>query len=214
MPIFSEDERNRHNAFINSFHKETDRGAVVIGGVLLDNLLMEMLKAFYTYSTYINGEGVEKEYKHSGFAGTFSARTSLAFALGMISERDKKDIDRVRELRNKFAHNLDYASFDTPDVKQSCLLFAVVKDIDDSGFSEAEGFNTSRLQFLWTISILHGRLINVTKQIERREVPRSRRVEFWLDEDPQPEIVHMQGTFTTFKPDDEVIVISRSETSD
>ncbi len=199
MSILSEEERTRHNTFINSFRDETDRGAVVIGGAFLDDLLGELLDALYTRSTYINGRGEEKEFKHESFAKEFARKTNLAFALGLISVRDREDIDHVRILRNMFAHELGCTSFDVAKVSEICSKFAIVKDITDSGFSGSAHFNTPRRQFLWTVSVLHMRLADATKQTKRREVPRSLRVEFVSDKtSDDPEVVHMESTITTF----------------
>jgi hypothetical protein len=42
---------------------------------------------------------------------TFSAKIRLAYAMGFISEEERKDLDRLREVRNAFAHALRPITF-------------------------------------------------------------------------------------------------------
>jgi DNA-binding MltR family transcriptional regulator len=57
--------------------------------------------------------------------GTFAARILAAFAVGCISEREYRDLETIRRIRNEFAHRLSI-SFDDPSIKDRCaaLTFA------------------------------------------------------------------------------------------
>lgn len=55
----------------------------------------------------------------SGPLGTLSARALGAFALGVLSEKESRESERLRKIRNIFAHNID-ASFGDQNVKDLC----------------------------------------------------------------------------------------------
>ena len=48
-----------------------------------------------------------------------SAKIALAAALGLISERERRECDLLRRIRNKFAHSV-HPSFDDEDVENLC----------------------------------------------------------------------------------------------
>ena len=44
-------------------------------------------------------------FDHNGPLGTFSSRTEMAYALGLISESEYKSLTYIRKIRNRFAHS-------------------------------------------------------------------------------------------------------------
>ena len=96
---------------------ESERGTVLVHASMLDNLLRHSIEAFL-----IEHRNVEK--LTAGFnapIGTFSARTLLAYALGVISQREYEELERIRKIRNEFAHSID-TSFNDPSVASRCNL--------------------------------------------------------------------------------------------
>ena len=135
MPIYSDEERERHNTVTGMLQGESDRGAVLIGAAFLDDLLEELLAAVFIDPTLL-GSPKERErfgslFGHGGPAGGFSNRINLAYALGLVSKRDHDDLHRVRDIRNDFAHKLQYTSFEDQSVSARCSGFAILKDILD-----------------------------------------------------------------------------------
>jgi len=49
-----------------------------------------------------------------GPLGTFSAKVDVAFALGLLSEKSRRDLHNLRKVGNEFAHNPDDIDFDIP----------------------------------------------------------------------------------------------------
>lgn len=58
--------------------------------------------------------------------GTFSSRITLAYAIGLITSEEAKDLHRMREIRNRFAHRLNGLSFATQAIRDSCSNFLLV----------------------------------------------------------------------------------------
>jgi hypothetical protein len=62
--------------------------------------------------------------------GTFSARIKMAYSLGLITKRQNADLDRLRRIRNEFAHNWEPVSFN--DQKVADLIKALhFSSLDD-----------------------------------------------------------------------------------
>lgn len=87
---------------------ESDRGCVVLGGALLDELLKGLLVA-----TMIEGSSTVKGlFEPGGALGENMARTKCAYALGLIGPIELRDFETVAQIRNKCAHVLEASTFD------------------------------------------------------------------------------------------------------
>jgi mannitol operon repressor len=107
---------NEFLPFLDTLNGESPRGGVLVAASFLENLLHKVLQAFLI-------EGKAQDQILSGFnapVGTFSAKIALAAALGLISERERRECDLIRKIRNKFAHNI-HPSFDDDEIKSICL---------------------------------------------------------------------------------------------
>jgi mannitol operon repressor len=120
----SMDEHQLARDYMKELQKETPRGAVIISGVVLGDLLGKTLENYLT-----NHKDVKK-LLYGGVSaplGTFSPRILMAFGLRLIDEKEYANLQVIRKIRNHFAHNL-HASFDDAKVKDLCQL------LDASGF--------------------------------------------------------------------------------
>ncbi len=78
----------------------------------LDELLLRILLAFL-----IERDGTKRLVE--GFnapLGTLSTRSAAAYALGLISDQEFKECEKLRRIRNRFAHDV-HASFDAQDIR-------------------------------------------------------------------------------------------------
>jgi mannitol operon repressor len=112
--------------FLPELNKESDRGRVLISCSYLDDLMRRILLAFV-----IDRDSSQRLVE--GFnapLGTFSTRTAAAYALGLITEREFKECDTLRRIRNRFAHDMR-ASFDAQDIGDLCRnLTMAAQDYD------------------------------------------------------------------------------------
>jgi len=101
--------------FLDVLNGESPRGGVLVAASFIEGLLYRILDSFML-------DGKAKLQVLDGFnapAGTFSAKIALAVALGLISERERRECELVRKIRNKFAHNV-HPTFDDEVIKALC----------------------------------------------------------------------------------------------
>ncbi|MBW6503776.1 hypothetical protein K0B90_05820 [bacterium] len=88
--------------FAEEFRDETDRSAVILGTIKLDNLLCQLLKKFMLPINNDKDDLLD-DYKP---LSDFGARIMACYRLGLIDAEMAKMLNVIRKLRNKFAHNL------------------------------------------------------------------------------------------------------------
>jgi hypothetical protein len=103
-------------AFLQEFQGETDRGAALVGAALLDQKLLDTLKAFLIEGRITDNlvEGANAPL------GTFSARIKAAFALGLIDRHEQHECEIIRKVRNEFAHRVHGTTFEEPRISAWC----------------------------------------------------------------------------------------------
>lgn len=92
-------------ALVETLMEESDRGCVLVGVAYLDEEVQLLLRESFESAKEVVRKAVDPLLK-GGFAplGSFSARIKLALALGLIDLEVHDVLDRLRELRNAFAH--------------------------------------------------------------------------------------------------------------
>jgi hypothetical protein len=102
-------DRPTHTAkFILDLAKEGERAAVVLGASRADSLLEELLKA----ALRPHPGSSDNLFDPDRPLGTFSARISLAFRMGLVDEACEHALQMLRKIRNDFAHSATRASLD------------------------------------------------------------------------------------------------------
>lgn len=94
-----EPEMKDFSEFLQVLNRESDRGAALLSASMLDEKILELLQAFL-----IEGEPAASLLRPSGPIGTFAARVDLAFALGLIEEGERVQINLIRRIRNPMGH--------------------------------------------------------------------------------------------------------------
>lgn len=142
------EEKNPHLReflkFLDALNKESDRGAALIAAAMLDDLLGRSILAFLI---------AHEETKRllEGFnapLGTLSARALCAFALGVLSEEEFRECERIRKIRNVFAHNV-HSSFEDQKLRQMCAtLNFSAKDYGDVRVDAKGQFTTAAVALI------------------------------------------------------------------
>lgn len=146
------DHMDRYNEIVHIFHTESDRAAAILAGSYLEVLLEKLLR-----TKFIQNPVVEDLFKGNGALSTFSSRIMLCFALDYISENTYRDLNLVRRIRNHFAHNIETASFEDPEVHSRCAELSLVKQTLKSGQEEYLP-QDARSQFLISVGIMNQRI--------------------------------------------------------
>lgn len=129
---------------LDEFNKESPRGKALICGAMLDDQLVECIRA-----RLVDHPDVAK--LTSGFNapfGTFSSRIVGALALGLISSDEYHDLEIVRGIRNDFAHRVGIG-FDDRSIRDRCAnLRLSAKDYGDVVVGASGQFTTAAVSLI------------------------------------------------------------------
>lgn len=144
------DAQEDFNAFLSEFQRETDRAAAVLAVAYLDAQLEDLLKA-----TLIGTRAeLARLVGPSGPLDTFSSRLRICAAMGLISGELASDLDRVRGIRNDFAHRLHGLSFTAQTVADRCEHFVLVRLFAESGRVPPRWLDSARQRFNLAVTLL------------------------------------------------------------
>ena len=90
-------------AFVRSLTTESERAAVVLGAAKLDSLLELLLKR----SLLPSPGGKDDLFDTERPLGTFSAKITVAYRMGLIDKDFEYSLQVVRKIRNNFAHSIE-----------------------------------------------------------------------------------------------------------
>lgn len=163
---------------IPKLNQESDRGMVLVSGGFLENQLKTTLEAFLR-------EVPSTTRLFDGPTGPFaslSARILACHAMGLINDNEYEDLQIIRKLRNKFAHEI-HASFDDTLTRDQCLC---LHHGPSNKISAQDGRKIKfppRLNFMASFAVLAQRLIERPK-----DACRNKRAE----PDFIPEVIHKE----------------------
>ena len=129
--------------FVDELKRETDRGLPLVGAALIDEKLLETLQEFSC------PERTMDKLLNDGNAplGTFSSRTELCYALGLIDEFEYREISLIRKVRNEFAHATHGTSFRSEKIVGLCSTLK-------SDLPEGSGYPTNEARFRYTNAVV------------------------------------------------------------
>jgi len=112
-----EEDLKTLSEFLQYFQKETDRGAALVGAAMvesrLERLLNETLLDNFSKKELLTGVNAPM--------GTFNSKIKLCHVLGFITDKEAKEANLIRKIRNEFAHQLDELSYSAQPVCDYCL---------------------------------------------------------------------------------------------
>ncbi|MBE3654823.1 MULTISPECIES: MltR family transcriptional regulator [Vibrio] len=102
--------------------EESDRGCALMAVAFIDELLIDLLKAYF-----VENEALTKRLlSSSGSLGSFSSRIDMAYALGLMSKNVVHDLNILRKIRNDFAHVSKPLTFEEDGLRSRCFALAVM----------------------------------------------------------------------------------------
>lgn len=136
------------NAYLQELNKESPRGAVLVSATMIDELLKRSIKSYLL-------EVPEAEKLLEGFnapLGSFSARILTAYLIGLIDQKMFRDCERIRKIRNEFAHNLN-VTFDNERLVHFCQdLHFSAKDYGDVKLDARARFLTAATSIILNLT--------------------------------------------------------------
>ena len=152
-----EPELDEVERFFRQFSKETDRGAALSAGAMLEDRLGDILKGFMINS---KSTGILLKGTNAPF-GSLASRISGCYALGLIDQTEFDEMETIRKIRNKFAHKWDDISFQSDAVKDLSL------NLPWRGPSEYEESASNKDRFCTAMSMLMVDLVWRTRLVKK-----------------------------------------------
>lgn len=152
---------------IKEFNSQSARTTAIVGGAILDDCLGRLIGDRLP----TEGETKRKLFKPpGGVFSSFDAKIKVAYAMGILSKVAFQDITKIAEIRNLFAHRLDIADFEHPDVRPLCNKLQLVETnvftgkIPESAPPTitlavpdlAERLSSARGRYFLSIMLIHG----------------------------------------------------------
>jgi DNA-binding MltR family transcriptional regulator len=130
---------------------ETDRGVALFSASILDQVLQEILAAFF-----VNTSTSKELFRYPQPLSSFSARQNLCLALGLISKQEYQECDTIRKIRNEFAHASSYSmSFENEKISNLCKSLQAFRLKYDERVKFDLIISINRLAFMFSVTVLH-----------------------------------------------------------
>jgi len=99
---------DRFSAYLRILEKESDRGAIIVGAAILDDIVREILIARLVPTTEKEDELLDRS---GAPCGSYGARVDLAYRVGAIGALARRGLHLIRRMRNEVAHVGDHQDF-------------------------------------------------------------------------------------------------------
>lgn len=107
---------------IKELYAGSDRGAAIIAATVVEVRLTDAIK-----ERFVRDVGIENGmFRSSGPLGSFSAKIKLSRLLGICSEEAYRDLENMKNIRNRFAHYLDVQDFEAQRIRDLCKNFRMI----------------------------------------------------------------------------------------
>ncbi|MYA60585.1 MAG: hypothetical protein F4X40_08560 [Chloroflexi bacterium] len=116
--------------FFRELQSESDRGVAIITGAWIESLIERKLKTMFTKG---NSRSRKQLFENQAFSN-FHSKALAAHCLGWIDTEIFHDIDLVRKIRNKFAHEFHSINFERSEIKELVDKFKIIgRQVDPDG---------------------------------------------------------------------------------
>ncbi|MCR9941997.1 MltR family transcriptional regulator [Vibrio owensii] len=106
---------------------ESDRGCMIVAAANIEEFLDRMLKAIIE-SSPISKKKSRAMFDTTGPFGNFSAKYLMLATFGYLSKETFDDLEKLRKLRNMFAHTAKAVKFEDPEVYQVLVSMRCFKN--------------------------------------------------------------------------------------
>ena len=105
------------NAKLKELYKDAQTGRVLIVCALLEDILMTTIN---TKMVPLSSDIESRIFGGNGPLQNISSRIDIAYSLGFLDGRMRRNLHLVRKIRNGFAHTSDKVTFDSEKVVTLC----------------------------------------------------------------------------------------------
>lgn len=142
-------------AFYSELNGENSRAAAILIVARIDQELSKIIGRYFPAD--VNEKVWQQLFGPSGVVGSLRNKCLMAEALGAFGPQTRKTIEKMGEIRNKFAHEQDVRAFDHPKVLKLC------RELGDNPIYEFQLLDSNteseiRAHFITAAKCLHERL--------------------------------------------------------
>ncbi len=155
--------------FYDVLNNEPDFSVIVVSCAYVDACLGSILK------NYLLDSSVSENLldARGGALGSFAARSSACYSLGLVSKGIYQDLLVLGELRNQVAHHHHMLDFSTAGVAEACCRLRFAETLErwdrDTGelMFKPEQLAPPRVRFTMTVVLLSQRLLLIALGTKR-----------------------------------------------
>src|SRR5258706_9738148 len=139
----------------SALNGEPDLSCVLVGASFLDESLASLLTKAFIKSDLVPGV----LDSNRGPLGSFSARTDMAYLMGLIPKGLYRNLRLVGEIRNLFAHAHFERVFDSPEVAEKCRALTMPRFSGNSDVPSLFRSDHPRTRFTLVVTMMANRLL-------------------------------------------------------
>jgi len=139
--------------FRKEYESSDDRSCALLCAAYLENCLEILILDTLLHKD----EAYQGLFRDIAPLGTFNAKTKIAFCLNLLPEIVYKDLNTIRDIRNKFAHKLHGLSFSVDPILSLCNKLLTPDDFlnEYSGRIYKKAYpKDPRAKFIFTSAII------------------------------------------------------------
>jgi hypothetical protein len=151
--------RNRQQtefvAILHEMDSADDRTAAIVAAAFVENNLALAILARLRILTEAEQRNL---FENRGILADFSAKIDMGYALNIYGSLVRDDLDKIGQIRNRFAHDLQVRDFDNPEVAGKCDALNARKYLDSLARPKKTSPITRKEIYLDTAAHLAARL--------------------------------------------------------
>jgi DNA-binding MltR family transcriptional regulator len=172
-PIIDDAEtRSRFEKLFKEIRLESDRGCILVGASVLDELCAQLIKERFAANEHVIKNALDPLFATMGPLSSFSARIKLAYCLGLIKQWEFEDLEKIRRIRNKAAHDYSAKTFTDNEIIQisqqlkgadhsvawsQSKLPKSTEQAEEAGGVSGQVMSKERIRFILTVVYIAGR---------------------------------------------------------
>ncbi len=123
-------------AFTKELMGESDRAAALVAAAEVESYLVHLL--MFEFTRLSEEERELLFFGRNGTLSEFADRISVAYGLGVIHPDERDDLDRIRRIRNAFAHSAIPLTFENELIATECsrLFYRDVYGDNSASFAQ------------------------------------------------------------------------------
>lgn len=161
--LLPKDLQKESNRFFMEMQSESDRGLALVGADFLDSILASMLKAYFVDTRDI----AERLLGSDRPLSTFSSRIVASYLIGLIPRSYYDDLERVRKIRNEFAHHYRALTFGHHKIKQVCEELAPYIEFKKLFKGKGiDGTDAPRQGYIYSVVVISNYLLGTCNSLQ------------------------------------------------